>query len=81
MIRVLTATAYLEAPTAEEAVGLLLESARLGPTGETAGEYMRAVSERVRMWNGATVRNDNALAFLEDLERAGLILIEADEGK
>lgn len=44
---------------------------------KTDRRYMRAVARRVKMWNGALIRTDNALHFLADLDHEGLVHIEA----
>ena len=44
---------------------------------KTDARYMRAVARRVKMYNGAIIRTDNAGHFLLDLHDTGLVHIES----
>jgi hypothetical protein len=72
---VLNGQQIVEGATAEEIVeqmaGLNWPDPDQKPA--TVDDYMREVSERVKIQKGAPVRYDTAEHFLEDLEAAGAI--------
>jgi len=63
-----------ETETPEQLVGLLWKTAFIRET--SPDQYMVEVARRVKVWNGKTVRSDDAKTFLLDLAAAGFVHID-----
>jgi hypothetical protein len=62
------------ATTPEQLVGRLWRHAYIREA--TPWQYMREVSNSVRVQFGHTVRTDTARHFIQDLEAAGLVIVD-----
>ena len=69
------------ANSAKEIVEQLRAASWGGENSDGIRVYMRQIAKRVLDWSGSTIRTHKPLAFLLDLEEAGLIRVIIDGEK
>lgn len=76
-MQILTNDGDIYCGTPEGIVEALRTSARWD-AAPTNAAYMLAVAQRMRLWNGATIRTTSAMMFLQDLAEADAICLMED---